>query len=113
METEELRVSSYVQDRLAAIQQVVVLGRRSSATPTNGKDGRHLPIFAFLVRCGDRFLHFHFVTALLNDLFGVQSRGIATINTAGFEVANRMMNVTVTRRMYVCGTILSTTLGNR
>ena len=112
METEELRVSSYVQDRLAAIQQVVVLGRRSSAAPTNGKDGKHLPIFAFLVRCGDRFLHFHFVTALLNDLFGIQSRGIATINT-GSEVANMVMPVTVTRRMYVCGTILSTTLGNR
>ena len=80
METEELRVSSYVQDRLAAIQQVVVLGRSSSGTQINGKNSRHLPIFAFLVRCGDRFLHFHFVTALLNDLFGVQSRGITTIS---------------------------------
>lgn len=90
----------------------MVLGRSSAAIPTtNGMDGRHLPIFAFLIRCGDRFLHFHFVTALLNDLFGVQSRGIATNCTAYSLVANRRMNGN--RRMYVCGAILSTTIGNR
>ncbi|ETW02336.1 hypothetical protein H310_05873 [Aphanomyces invadans] len=34
-----------------------------------------LPIFSFLVRSGARFLHYNFVCALLNDLFGIQSRG--------------------------------------
>jgi len=35
----------------------------------------HLPIISFLVRCGDRFLHYNLVCAILNDVFGVQSRG--------------------------------------
>lgn len=37
--------------------------------------GQHLPIFSFLVRCGKRFLHYNYVCALLNDIFGIQSRG--------------------------------------
>lgn len=34
-----------------------------------------LPVFSFLVRCGDRYLHYNFVVALLNDVFGIQARG--------------------------------------
>lgn len=34
-----------------------------------------LSIVSFVVRFGDRFLHHNFVVALLNDLFGIQSRG--------------------------------------
>lgn len=34
-----------------------------------------LPIFSFLIRHGDSFLHYNFVCALLNDLFGIQCRG--------------------------------------
>ena len=34
-----------------------------------------LPIFSFLIRCGKRFLHFNYVCAVLNDVFGIQSRG--------------------------------------
>ena len=30
---------------------------------------------SFVVRHGDRFLHHNFVVALLNDVFGIQSRG--------------------------------------
>lgn len=41
----------------------------------HGSGGAHLPIFSFLIRCGRRFLHYNFVCALLNDLFGIQSRG--------------------------------------
>ena len=37
--------------------------------------GPHLPIFSFLIRCGKRFLHYNYVCALLNDIFGIQSRG--------------------------------------
>ncbi len=36
---------------------------------------RALPIFSFLIQCHDRYLHFHFVAVLLNDLFGIQVRG--------------------------------------
>ena len=38
-------------------------------------DTPHLPIFSFLIRCGERFLHYNYVSAILNDLFGIQSRG--------------------------------------
>jgi len=39
-------------------------------------DAERLSIVSFVVRHGDRgFLHHNFVVALLNDLFGVQSRG--------------------------------------
>mmetsp|Transcript_5629 Transcript_5629/g.7814 ORF Transcript_5629/g.7814 Transcript_5629/m.7814 type:complete len:437 (+) Transcript_5629:52-1362(+) len=73
IEAEELRLSEALHARLAAIPNLAVLGRPSPAD--NKQPGRHLPIFSFLVRRGHRFLHFHFVAALLNDLFGVQSRG--------------------------------------
>jgi selenocysteine lyase/cysteine desulfurase len=46
---------------------VVILGSRSVLG--------HLPIFSFLIRCGKRFLHYNYVCALLNDVFGIQSRG--------------------------------------
>jgi selenocysteine lyase/cysteine desulfurase len=34
-----------------------------------------LSIVSFVVRCQDRYLHHNYVVALLNDLFGIQSRG--------------------------------------
>jgi selenocysteine lyase/cysteine desulfurase len=34
-----------------------------------------LSITSFVVRHGDRFLHYNYVVALLNDLFGIQARG--------------------------------------
>ncbi|KAL7543903.1 hypothetical protein ACHAXR_013290 [Thalassiosira sp. AJA248-18] len=64
--------------------------------------GRHLPIFSFLIRCGKRFLHYNYVCAILNDMFGIQSRGgcqcagpysqrllgLTTINNNAMEVPN-------------------------
>ncbi len=38
-------------------------------------DAERLSIVSFVVRDGDAFLHHNFVVALLNDLFGIQSRG--------------------------------------
>jgi selenocysteine lyase/cysteine desulfurase len=38
-------------------------------------DADRLSIVSFVIRHGDRRLHHNFVVALLNDLFGVQSRG--------------------------------------
>jgi len=37
--------------------------------------GRRLPIISFLIKSDKSFLHYNFVTALLNDLFGIQARG--------------------------------------
>src|SRR6266540_2714320 len=38
-------------------------------------DAERLSIVSFVVRHGRRYLHHNFVVALLNDLFGIQSRG--------------------------------------
>ena len=47
----------------------------NSTTINETNNNHHLPIFSFLLRRGARFLHHNFVCALLNDLFGIQSRG--------------------------------------
>ena len=47
---------------------------REDSSPSNCV-GRHLPIFSFLIRCGRRFFHYNYVCAVLNDVFGIQSRG--------------------------------------
>ncbi len=36
---------------------------------------KRLPIFSFLIKSGKKYLHYNFVVALLNDLFGIQARG--------------------------------------
>jgi hypothetical protein len=38
-------------------------------------DSDRLSIVSFVIRRSDRFLHHNFVVAVLNDLFGIQSRG--------------------------------------
>lgn len=38
-------------------------------------DSKRLSIVSFMVRHGEGFLHHNFVVALLNDLFGIQTRG--------------------------------------
>ena len=41
----------------------------------SANDHKNLPIFSFLIRFGQRFLHYNYVCAILNDVFGIQSRG--------------------------------------
>ena len=38
-------------------------------------EAERLSIVSFVIRHGDRYLHHNYVVALLNDLFGIQSRG--------------------------------------
>ncbi len=53
--------------------------RRWSANPNlhilGSLDAQRLSIVSFVVRDGERYLHYDFVVALLNDLFGIQARG--------------------------------------
>nr|CCA24615.1 cysteine desulfurase putative [Albugo laibachii Nc14] len=65
MEVEEAIVKK-IRFSLSKNKRIVVLG---------SKIALQLPIFSFLIRCGNLFLHFNFVCALLNDLFGIQTRG--------------------------------------
>jgi len=50
----------------AADPKIDILGNR---------EARRLSIVSFVVRHGARYLHHNFVVAVLNDLFGIQSRG--------------------------------------
>lgn len=54
-----------VRESLAESPNIVLLGHDDFMN-------HRLPFFSFLVRFGDRFLHYNFVGALLNDLFGIQ-----------------------------------------
>jgi selenocysteine lyase/cysteine desulfurase len=74
IEQEELKISQYAQTKLQQNKKILLLGRLGGWIQP-GTNIRHLPIFSFLIRRGSRFLHHNFVCALLNDLFGVQSRG--------------------------------------
>ncbi len=74
IEAEEKRVFNSSLLRLSKHSKVVILSRAGGGVDGDMLD-RHLPIFSFLLRAGRRFLHFNFVSALLNDLFGIQTRG--------------------------------------
>jgi hypothetical protein len=69
IEEEELKLSDYVYSRLSVDPRIYLLGKNG------GWKGHHLPIFAFMIRRGRRFLHYNLVALLLNDLFGIQCRG--------------------------------------
>nr|CCA19626.1 cysteine desulfurase putative [Albugo laibachii Nc14]CCA22876.1 cysteine desulfurase putative [Albugo laibachii Nc14] len=57
---------AYVRESLLENPKILLLG---------DPEADQLPIFSFLIICGDRYLHYNFVCTLLNDLFGIQTRG--------------------------------------
>jgi len=68
-ETIREREESFIRRAIASWQtnpNIEILG--------NCKAER-LSIVSFVVRCQERYLHHNYVVALLNDLFGIQSRG--------------------------------------
>jgi selenocysteine lyase/cysteine desulfurase/tRNA(Ile)-lysidine synthase TilS/MesJ len=74
----DLERAQQIQQRLLQIPNLVLLDNVTTQTQTQ-TDARNntkkVPIFFFLIKCGTRFLHYNFVCALLNDMFGIQSRG--------------------------------------
>ena len=52
--------------RLVGIPNFLLLGNTKA---------KRIPIFSFMVKHEDKFFHFGYISALLNDLFGVESRG--------------------------------------
>jgi selenocysteine lyase/cysteine desulfurase len=76
IEKREKNLSSYLRQRLSANRRLVVLGQASAEVNSVGSAAACLPIISFLIRYNDKFLHFNYVCALLNDLFGIQSRGM-------------------------------------
>lgn len=55
-----------VMQRWGAHPNIQILGSNTAS---------RLPIFSFLIHSGDKYLHYNFVVALLDDLFGIQARG--------------------------------------
>lgn len=68
-----------IMGREAAVRQrALAAWRHLDSLLILGPDSdSHLPVFSFLIRHPSTglFLHYNFVVALLNDLFGIQSRG--------------------------------------
>ena len=50
-------------------------GRHENIQILGSTNAPRLPFFSFLIRRENKYLHHNFVVALLNDLFGIQSRG--------------------------------------
>lgn len=67
LEDYEIKRAKIIQERLKQIPNLMLLD--------GNVETRKVPVFSFLVKCGSRFLHYNYVCALLNDLFGIQSRG--------------------------------------
>jgi selenocysteine lyase/cysteine desulfurase len=68
-EVIEEREAAFVRRAIAAWEQhpaINVLGSH---------EAERLSIVSFVIRHGDRYLHHNYVVALLNDVFGIQSRG--------------------------------------
>lgn len=79
IEKQEFEINQYVTKRLQEDSRIVLLGK-DLIYENKGEENEKilnsfLPVFSFLIRCNDSFLHFHFVSVLLNDLFGIQTRG--------------------------------------
>ncbi len=67
----EFQTFDYVVERLRKnAPNIIMLG-----SAEKNKECKKLPIFSFLVKTGERFLHYNYVCAILNDLFGIQARG--------------------------------------
>ena len=83
-EREERFVSRAVEE-WSSHPEIEVLGNR---------DAERLSIVSFVLRYGEDYLHHNFVVALLNDLFGVQSRG--GCSCAG-PYGHRLLGIDITR----------------
>lgn len=62
----ESALLSRAREALADCEQIEILGPA---------DAQRLSILSLRIHCGSRELHYGFVVALLNDLFGIQARG--------------------------------------
>ncbi|GMI13398.1 hypothetical protein TrVE_jg3024 [Triparma verrucosa] len=66
--TDKRRRSEFESYVTSNCPNLVLLGKSVSSH-------LNLPTFSFLIKSGSRFLHYNYVSILLNDLFGIQCRG--------------------------------------
>ncbi|GBG25428.1 Cytoplasmic tRNA 2-thiolation protein 1 [Hondaea fermentalgiana] len=70
IEARDKVIGRKIAAKLGSEPKLVLLGPK-----WGDAEGSRLPIVSFLVRHGTRFLHYNFVSAVLNDVFGIQTRG--------------------------------------
>ncbi|CAB9507410.1 cytidine(32) 2-sulfurtransferase [Seminavis robusta] len=74
LQSHEYATYSHIANYLKKTAPNLVL-LDSNNNNNNDDESPHLPILSFLIKCGNRFLHYNYVCAILNDVFGIQSRG--------------------------------------
>jgi selenocysteine lyase/cysteine desulfurase len=76
LQSLDIQRAYQIQQRLKQIPNLILLdGHYEYNDGSQQQQQKKVPIYSFLIKCGTRFLHYNFVSALLNDLFGIQSRG--------------------------------------
>lgn len=62
----EEEVNKKVFSRLSKISNLILIGHKTE---------HRIPIYSFVVKFKGKLYHYNFISSLLNDLFGIQSRG--------------------------------------
>ena len=65
----------FTHEKDMARHAIDILGKNPNINILGNNQTDRLPIISFLVRHGERYLHHDFVVAVLNDYFGIQTRG--------------------------------------
>lgn len=65
--SKELELNLYLANELNSIPNLFLLGDRYTT--------EKIPIYSFVIKFSGKLFHFNFISSLLNDLFGIQSRG--------------------------------------
>lgn len=65
----------FTHEKMLARRAIATLGKNPNIKILGNSQTERLPILSFLVRHGERYLHHDFVVAVLNDFFGIQTRG--------------------------------------
>jgi len=65
--SKERELNSYIMNELKTIPNLFLLGQSNNQ--------ERIPIYSFVIKFSGRIFHYNFISSLLNDLFGIQSRG--------------------------------------
>jgi hypothetical protein len=64
---KEHEINSYIYKELSNVPNLLILGPKENY--------KKIPILSFAIKFSGKLFHYNFICSLLNDLFGIQSRG--------------------------------------
>ena len=74
---KEQEINEKIYNKLKNIKNIHILSDFDNKTP-------HIPIYSFLISFKGKLFHPNYISALLNDIFGIQSRpGCSCASTYG------------------------------